>query len=213
MAAMRSMHDHIAATFAGCCPMAPSRTVMPPGMGATNAPGTMAPPSQGGLNVGKEASDGDAISAVGQAAKAVRKAERKRLEQLEKTITDKLAATGTDPAAIQNMIAEQVTAATGPLNDQIASLQKALDELGAQPDPAMAPVRGQMARRPAEGTAAPVEKRSLIEEARERQAAKAAGERESFLAYLRMQTESDDPKVRERAEDLLYKQEVAGARA
>jgi hypothetical protein len=173
----------------------------------------MAPPSQGGLNVGKEASDGDAISAIGTAAKAVRKAERKRLEQLEKTITDKLAATGTDPAAIQNMIAEQVTAATGPLNDQIASLQKALDELGAQPDPAMAPVRGQMARRPAEGTAAPVEKRSLIEEARERQAAKAAGERESFLAYLRMQTESDDPKVRERAEDLLYKQEVAGARA
>jgi hypothetical protein len=207
MAAMRSMHDHIAATFAGCCPMAPSRTVMPPGMGATNAPGTSAPPSQGGLNVGKTA-DGDKA-----ARKAAKRAQREQAAELEKTITDKIAATGADPAAIQNMIAEQVSAATGPLNDQIATLRKTVDELGSQPDPAMAPVRGQMARRPAEGTAAPVEKRSLIEEARSRQAEKAAGERESFLAYLRMQTESDDPKVRERAEDLLYKQEVAGARA
>jgi hypothetical protein len=212
MAAMRSMHDHIAATFAGCCPMAPSRTVMPPGMGATNAPGTMAPPSQGGLNVGKEAGviteeKLDAAIHEAKAAKKIRKALQAAQAELAKS------APTADPAAIQNMIAEQVSAATGPLNDQIATLRKTVDELGSQPDPAMAPVRGQMARRPAEGTAAPVEKRSLIEEARSRQAEKAAGERESFLAYLRMQTESDDPKVRERAEDLLYKQEVAGARA
>ena len=164
MAAMRSMHDHIAATFMGSCPMAPSKTVMPPGMGASHAPGTMAPPSQGGLNVGKAE------------RKAAKKAQRAQLAELEKTISDKIAATGPDPAAIQNMIAEQVSAATGPLNTQIASLTKMLDELGSQPDPAMAPVRGQMAKRPAEGTATPVEKRSLIEEAREQQVTKAAAE-------------------------------------
>lgn len=204
MAAMRSMHDHIAATFAGCCPMAPSRTVMPPGMGATNAPGTMAPPSQGGLNVGKSEED--------KAARKAAKKERAELAaELEKTIATQIAATGADPAAIQNMIAEQVTAATGPLNDQITALTKMVEELGSQPDPAMAPVRGQMARRPAEGTAAPVEKRSLIEEARTRQAENAAKERADFAAYLEMQTRSDDPKVRERAEALLYKQEVSGA--
>lgn len=206
MAAMRSMHDHIAATFAGCCPMAPSRTVMPPGMGATNAPGTMAPPSQGGLNVGKSEDD--------QAArKAAKKAERARTAELEKTIADQIAATGADPAAIQNMIAEQVSAATGPLSSQIDELKKALDELGSQPDPAMAPVRGQMARRPAEGTAAPVEKRSLIEEARDRQAEQVAKERAEFSAYLEMQARSDDPKVRERAEELLYKQATSGVPA
>ena len=104
------------------------------------------------------------------------------------------------------MVAEQLDALTGPLNDQIATLRKELDELGKQPDPAMAPVRGQMARRPAGDQPAPVEKRSLIEEARERQTAKAASDQADYLAYLRMQAENHDPKVRERAEELLAKE-------
>jgi hypothetical protein len=108
------------------------------------------------------------------------------------------------------MIAEQVTSATGPLNDQIAELRKELDKLGAQPDPAMAPVRGQMARRPAEGTAAPVEKRSLIEEAHTTQVSKAAAEWAAENAYLDMQTRSDDPKVRERAGEVLEKRLARG---
>lgn len=201
MAAMRSMHDHISATFAGCCPMAPSTAVMPPGMGAAHAPGTMAPPSQGGLNVGKEAAvfDEDALRAAADAVarKAAKKARKAVLAA---------AAPAVDPAVIQNMVAEQLDALTGPLNDQIATLRKELDELGKQPDPAMAPVRGQMARRPAGDAAAPVEKRSLIEEARERQTAKAVDEHANYLAYLRMQAENHDPKVRERAEDLLTKE-------
>lgn len=204
MAAMRSMHDHIAATFSGCCPMAPSTMQMPPGMGAAHAPGTMAPPSQGGINTVKEASvfDEAALRAAADAVarKAVKKAARKAA--LDAT------APAMDPAVIQNMVAEQLDALTGPLNDQIATLRKELDELGKQPDPAMAPVRGQMARRPAGDQPAPVEKRSLIEEARERQAAKAADERANFVAYLQMQAGSDDPKVRERAEELLTKQEL-----
>ena len=51
-----------------------------------------------------------------------------------------------------------------------------------------------------------IEKRSLIEEARERQVTKAASDQADYLAYLRMQAESHDPKVRERAEELLTKE-------
>ena len=103
------------------------------------------------------------------------------------------------------MVAEQLDAVTGPLNDQIATLRKELDELGKQPDPAMAPVRGQMARRPAGDQPAPVEKRSLIEEAHSRQVSKASAEWAAENAYLDMQTRSDDPKVRERAAEVLEK--------
>lgn len=216
MAAMRSMHDHIAATFAGCCPMAPSRTEMPPGMGATNAPSTAMPHQMGGIStVGKETTvevtAGEPVVDAAALQQAIEKAVLKQARKARKAAGLEPAAL--DPAAVQNMVAEQLAAVTGPLNSEIERLRKEIDELGSQPDPAMAPVRGQMAKRPAEGTAAPVEKRSLIEEARERQAEKAASERDEFLGYLRMQTQSDDPKVRERAEDLLYKQEVAGARA
>lgn len=207
MAAMRSMHDHIAATFAGCCPMAPSRTEMPPGMGATNAPSTAMPHQMGGISTvgkGEGAVDTETLQAV------IEKAVRKYARKMTAATPD---AAGIDPAAMQNMIAEQLAAATGPLNSEIERLRKEIDELGSQPDPAMAPVRGQMAKRPAEGTAAPVEKRSLIEEARDRQTAQVIKEQADFNAYLRMQAASSDPKVRERAEDLLHEREVAGARA
>lgn len=215
MAAMRAMHDHIAAGFAGMCPMAPSVSIMPPGMGAANTPGTTPPPFQGGIpSVAKEAGmpedtadrmETQAGQKVGGKKKKARKAER--IAELEAALGKALAVpAGTDPAAIQNMVAEQLDALTGPLNDQISGLRKQVDELGKQPDPAMAPVRGQIARRPAGDTPAPVEKRSLIEEARDRQTRKAADDREDYLAYLRMQAESHDPKMRERAEEILTKE-------
>jgi hypothetical protein len=62
-------------------------------------------------------------------------------------------------------------------------------------------VRGQMSR---PEPAAPVEKRSLIDEHRQAQAAKAAADEAEFQAYMRMQAErSHDPKVRTRAEEVL----------
>lgn len=211
MAAMRSMHDHIQATFGGMCPMAPSMSVLPPGMGATSTPGTSAPPDQGGIStVGKSAVDETALRAAAallaeeNTRKARKKARRQQLADLEKAVTDRLAGNA-DPAAIQNLIAEQVTALAERYDTQIAGLRKELDELGKQPDPAMAPVRGQMARRPAEGTAAPVAKRSLVDEARQQQATARAADEARFAAYMRMQATSDDPKVRERAEAILSK--------
>ena len=71
----------------------------------------------------------------------------------------------------------------------------------------MAPVRGQMAR-PGTGPLLPVAKRSLVDEAREQQAAQRASDGTRFDAYRRvMQATSDDPKMRERAEAILGKSE------
>ena len=74
------------------------------------------------------------------------------------------------------------------------------------PDPAMAPVRGPMARPGATG-ASPVEKRSLVDEARERAERSSVAERRDFMAYMEMQSRSPDPKVREKALSILEKME------
>jgi hypothetical protein len=262
-AAMRSIHDHIAATFAGCCPMAPDRKPFPAdsanGMGANNGPSRTPPMSMGGIpTVGKEALDGitdeavkarltealghlDAFTAAlnGDAAKADSKADssdgddsgkpfggsqappfgKKPKKKAKGAAKAELLAAlkeasqagaaaalaamkdTADGSAIQAIVGEQLREIGARYDSQITALKSQVEELGSQPDPAQAPVRGQMSR---PEPAAPVEKRSLIDEARQAQLAKAAAEQAEFTAYMRMQAElSNDPKVRTRAEEVL----------
>jgi len=244
-AAMRSVHDHIQATFAGCCPMAPARHALPtgPGMGATSTPEKKVPMSMGGIpTVGKSEngtldsqaladlaaalvqiaktatpdsdSDGDGKAFGGNQAppfgkkkKGKGKANKAELiaalkeasEAGARAALDAMKAHG-DGAAVQAVVAEQLREIGARYDSQLSDLTKQVEELGSQPDPAQAPVRGQMSR---PETAAPVEKRSLIDEHRAAKAAQAEAEREAFTDYVRMQAQSADPKVRSRAEEVL----------
>jgi hypothetical protein len=58
-----------------------------------------------------------------------------------------------------------------------------------------------------------VEKRSLIDEAREREAASLTRERADFAAYMELQARSPDPKTREKAMDVLEKMTSASPAA
>lgn len=82
---------------------------------------------------------------------------------------------------------------------QIAELSTLVDELGSQPDPAQAPLRGPVSKAAGSG-AAPVEKRSMLAEAQDAAVAAEIVEQET---YLRLMTKSSDPNRREQAEDLL----------
>ncbi len=269
-AAMRSIHDHIASTFAGCCPMAPDRKPFPStagmDMGAGSAPTKKVPANMGGIAAVKAALDDGTITlddataatsiflakemAVAQAA--VKAADSKASDAKDDDGDDdgdegkpfggnqatpfgkkpkkkgKSAATKeeliaaleeaskagaaaalaamkdtTNGDAVQAIVAEQLREIGARYDSQLTALKSQVEELGSQPDPAQAPVRGQMSR-PGPADAAPVEKRSLIDEAREAQLAKAEQERAGFTAYMRMQAEQNpDPKVRTRAEEVL----------
>jgi hypothetical protein len=227
--AMQAMHDHIAASHPELCPMAPSKSVMPPDLGAKNVPQPKAPMAMGGVGgVGKgaDASANGALEAqneqaFGQATPPKNRKKKKlsKSEFLSYAQRHGLAVVpaaegpvpvpqpAPDPVAVKALVAEQLTPLTEHYEQQIAELRRQVDKLGSQPDPAMAPVRGPMARPGATG-AAPVEKRSLVDEARERADHMAAAERRDFMAYVEMQSRSPDPKVREKAMAIIEKMET-----
>ena len=205
-AAMRSMHDHIQATYDGCCPMAPARTVLPPGMGATNTPSTTMPRAQGGVNTVKEAGEemGGAPATDGADSRQIRgnkgvspKKVAKMLEQALRNAQVNMMG----PAEVEALIASKLAPISEAYQASIAKMQAELDELGKAPDPNLAPVRGQM--RAGNGTVAPVEKRSLLDEAQDARLAAAQRERHELLSYVAKQAESPDPNVRERARAYL----------
>jgi hypothetical protein len=199
---MKALHDHIAATFEGTvCPMTPSASVLPPDMGARNVPATRAPLAPGGYT--------EATTLKAKNGKKARKA-------LAADVAAALAAKGVvaDAASIASLIDAQLAPVRERYEEKISELAKQVDELGAQPDPAMAPVRGQMARIPATGAAAPVEKRSLIDEARDREAAavaRQAADHADYIGYLERLTKSAVPAQREAAQAELDK--IGGAPA
>lgn len=108
----------------------------------------------------------------------------------------------TDAEAVKALVAEQIAPLAEAYERQIAGLRKQVEDLGSQPDPALSPVRGQMARG---GAAAPVEKRSLVDEHATRVRVRDMADREEFESYVEMQSRSGDPKVRERALAVLDK--------
>jgi hypothetical protein len=204
-AAMRSMHDHIAATYAGCCPMAPSRTVMPPGMGATNTPSTTMPHAQGGVATVKAAGEDMGGTPALSGSRKIKGHKGMGKKKIAKMLEQALRNSGTNllgPAEVEAIIAAKMTPLVEAHTSQVAKMQAQIDELGQAPDPAMAPVRGQMAR-PGNGAAAPVEKRSLMDEAQSARMAKATQDQRDYLAYVIKQADSPDPNTRERARALL----------
>jgi hypothetical protein len=233
--ALQALHDHIAGSFPDLCPMASSKSVMPPDMAAGNTPQPQHPASQGGLpGVGKQSvpltapqqtagpeiqqaiadairrhSGRDAGYQVPQPAltrKRLEKAaarmgldvvERKTIPAVTGTLTPAPGPAGISLDDMKALLAAQITPLTEQYTTQIDDLRKQVDELGSRPDPAMAPVRGQLARTPEQAT--PVERRSLVDEAADNANKSAAAHETRYRAYVEALTRSPDPGVREAA--------------
>ncbi len=214
-AAMRSVHDHVAGQFAGACPMAPARTVMPTGMDATSIP-TSSPgfPQAGGFADGSRKAD-DTVPAAEKTKKKAKNMlpDGKTLEQalLEaseagaRAALKALSSHAADPAAITTLVAEQVRGLRDQFDTELQALRKQYDELAQQPDPNMSPVRGQLTRAGNQAPATAVQKRNLVDEANEARRAAQAAEQQAFMEYLHTQSRSGDPKVREKALAVLDK--------
>lgn len=182
--AMKAVHDHIQTTFPDMCPLAPSRVMVPAGLHATSVPVSTRMPGLPAAPGEKSGGDVDLAKMLKAARKAAKRAEKAAARIEVDTLTK---------SADSALVADYQT--------QIAALQKQVDELGAQPDPAQAPLRGVLGKQAAgNGDVAPVEKRNLLAEAQE---AKHAADQAEYIGFLRMMTKSADPSRREQAEDLL----------
>jgi hypothetical protein len=112
---------------------------------------------------------------------------------------------GLTAAEMKALLAEQITPLAERYETAFGAMQKQLDDIAAEPDPRLAPVRGALAKGRPE--AVPVERRSLVDEARDR----AAYEETGYRRYVESLTKSPDPGTRERALSVLAK--LAGADA
>jgi hypothetical protein len=217
--ALAAMHDHIAGAFPELCSMAASKTVLPPDLGAKNVPQAITPPSQGGVSTMKAELDDDEGSgeqAPVQAltltasnlgfAKEIRKAVRKALRDATAEAPAAVPTAQLDAAALGVLLAEQIAPLTERYDTQLAELRKEIGELGSQPDPALAPLRGAIAR--ASG-AVPVERRSLVDEARQAEVQKAAAEASAYKEYVTALSRSPDPGTREKALSVLDQMSAA----
>jgi hypothetical protein len=100
---------------------------------------------------------------------------------------------------MKSLLSDQITPLIERHETQMEDLRKQVDEIGRQPDPAMAPVRGALARAPMDTPPVPVERRSLIDEAAEKTEKSAASQEAHYRAYVEALTRSPDPAVREAA--------------
>jgi hypothetical protein len=228
-AALQAMHDHIAGSFPDLCPMAASKSVIPPDLGAANVPQPVTVTSQGGIPAAGKTTEPDVMSLAemqGVIADAIRRHNarggmpvtvkpvmtRKRIEKaaarLGLDIVERHAPPaettavpvqpGLTAAELKALLTEQFTPLVEAHETQITELRKQIDEIGSRPDPAMAPVRGALARMPAE-TAVPVERRSLIDEHADHVRKMAEAEQAQYRAYVEALAKSPDPGVREAA--------------
>jgi hypothetical protein len=220
--AMQAIHDHISGNFPDMCPMASSKSVLPPDMGAKNVPMPTVPHTDAGVGPAVKAVEGDLAAQASQLiADAIKRhGERQNPafmtgQELEKAATAQgytLVKAEAPPAAPAGLTAEQIksliTQTFDPYADRLTELQKQLDDVAGRPDPAMAPVRGAMAATPST-LAVPVERRSLVDDAASAAAkardAAAADEQTRYRQYIDTLTKSPDPSVRERAITVLNK--------
>lgn len=171
---MKSLHDRLVGSQPDLCPMAASVSVMPPEMSASAVPHAASMPQT--------------YAAPGEkSAKATLRAIKKMTKQNEKAY---------------KALSEDKTVSVKALEDEIKNLREQINQLGSQPDPDRAPVRG-VSRKSAvqEGEAAPVERRSLVDEAQQQ----VTQEREQEIAYAMRLTKSGDPGMRQRGEAWLEK--------
>jgi hypothetical protein len=208
--ALAAMHDHIAGGYPELCPMASSKAVLPPDLGARNVPVAITPENQGGVATMKAAGEGPVITGTVQALEpAITEAS---IGKMIRKALRKSAAPPLDADALRAVLAEQISALTERYDTQLEGLRKEVDSLGAQPDPALAPLRGALARQPS-AKAVPVERRSLIDEANENARKRAVAEEAAYRSYIETLTRSPDPGTREKALAVVEKMSAATAMA
>jgi hypothetical protein len=182
---MKALHDHLMDTFPGMCQMAQSRPVMPADMQATNRPHPTDP------------------AAIAYASKSADYDDEGNYDDMQASPVP----AGLTHKQVGRLVKGAVAKATKTIHKryrrELDALREELDELGAQPDPTAAPIRGAVtiAKSAAEPTAAavPVERVSLVEQA---QLSKAAADNE-YIAWLQKAAGSDNPSLREQAEGVL----------
>ena len=163
--AMRAMHDHIAGTFPGMCPMAASKAVMPPDMRDAARPKPVTVP--------------DSAKAPGEVSKAAK-------------------AKGMSKKAVSKLIKSATKAVADAYESQIEALHAEIAELGAQPDPTQAPLRGVVRKAyDTDAEAVPVERISLVEKAQNQ----ARTDVEEEVAYIAANfLHHPNPRLREQGE-------------
>jgi hypothetical protein len=172
-------------------------------MGATNTPEMKMPHATGGVSTVKAAGeDMGGVPGPSRKIKGNKGAGKKKIAKMLEQALRAAEANILGPAEVEAIIATKLAAHAADQNTQVTKMQAQLDELGSQPDPAMAPVRGQMARA-GTGTAQPVAKRSLVDEAHETRVAAAVQDQRDLFEYVTKQAASPDPDTRERAQALL----------
>jgi hypothetical protein len=173
--AMQAQHDRLVGSQPDLCPMAANRSVMPPDLSAGSVPTPATMPQTYAAPGEKSVDNGEVVTLL--------KALLTQTEKHNKKVTK----------ALDAQLAEA--------NDKITELSRQLDQLGSQPDPAQAPVRG-VVRKSAihdEIEAAPVERRSLVDEAQQQ----LEKERDQYAAYLQRLAKSGSPATRLRTEGAL----------
>lgn len=180
---MKSLHDRLTVSQPDLCPMAASASAMPPELGAGSVPHPATMPQTYSAPGEKSAND----------TKAMLKVIKKVVESNKKTY---------------KAFAERDETTVKALNAEIEKLREQLDQLGSQPDPDQAPVRGVSRKSAApEAEVAPVERRSLVDEAQQQ----LMSEREQEIAYATRLIKSGNPALRARGETWLEKLIVAPA--
>ncbi len=172
---MKALHDHIMAAYPDSCVMAHSRPVIEPTMGAANRPAPTNPALMNSLV--SKSTDEPAVPAAGLTKKQLAK-------------------------IVKNAVAEATTSLHTTYQAELDAMRAEIDDLGAQPDPTYAPIRGAVTKAQTTApVAVPVERISLVEQA---QLNKAAEEAE-YIAYVSKMAGADNPNPasREQAEELL----------
>jgi hypothetical protein len=105
---------------------------------------------------------------------------------------------GISLAEMKALLAEQITPLVERTETEMNDLRKQIDEIGARPDPMMAPVRGALAKAPSD-VATPVDRRSLVDEANDRANKSAVAYESNYRSYVEALSKSPDPGVREAA--------------
>lgn len=187
--AMQLIHDHIAGMWPRLCPMDSAH--------AGSVPAAVAKAATGDADAEKSA--GRARKTAVKVSKAKKGAARLDAGRIEDVIT-KAVSTLPTRDEIAGVLAEYRDK-IGAQADEISSLKAMIDKIGAQPDPGQAPVRGisvNGSQGQAPGGSYPAERRSLVDEAVEKQMAERLQLAKSWAA-------SGDPIMRQMGEDQIAK--------
>lgn len=201
-------------------------------MGAANVPQPVTPAAQGGV-IKSGGSDADSAVRPGTGESVVPQqiagqlgytasnygeggflvTEARVRKMIRKALREQAPATAPqapplDTEALRTLLSEQIASLTEKYDTQLAEIRKEIGEFGSQPDPALAPLRGALAR-PMAAAAVPVERRSLVDEMQAETVRKEAAERTAYRQYVEALAHSPDPGTREKALAVIEKMSAA----